>query len=105
MIAVTNEDKILLILQQIQVDINELKQRVTSVETKLDTVDVKINSLDNTVVALDKKVNSVYDHTANLAEFRTETNVKLDVITDKLNAVEAVTKENLYDIAKLKLVK
>ncbi len=54
---------------------------------------------------IEKKLDAVYEQTAELTEFRTETNMKLDNISDKLNAVEAVTKENLYDIAKLKLIK
>ncbi|WP_053956050.1 hypothetical protein [Inediibacterium massiliense] len=78
-------------LQQI---LNELKS------IKTDVNDLKVGQ-----ERIEKKLDVVHDQTANLTEFRTEINIKLDNIDNKINAVEAVTKENLYDIAKLKLIK
>lgn len=47
---------------------------------------------------IEKKIDSVYDQTADLTEFRTDT-------TDKLDKLINVTKDNCYEIANLKIVK
>lgn len=54
---------------------------------------------------MEKKLDAVYDQTANLTEFRTEINAKIDTIQNDLNTVEVVTSKNWNDIAKLKAVK
>jgi prefoldin subunit 5 len=51
--------------------------------------------------SIEHKLNSVHDQTATLTEFRTEVNVKLEELKD----LKDVTKENCYDIAKLKAIK
>lgn len=50
---------------------------------------------------IEKKLDGVHEQTADLTEFRTEVNLKLDEIRD----LENVTKENCFDIAKLKAIK
>lgn len=76
-------------------NIEQLLQQIIESQNKTN------ERLDN----IEKKLDDVYDQTAVLTEFRTEANAKLDNISHKINAVEAVTKENLYDIAKLKLIR
>jgi hypothetical protein len=66
---------------------NLLKEELEPVKTKLDSIELKLNS--------------VHDQTAMLTEFRTEINIKLD----ELKELKEVTKENCYDIAKLKAIK
>lgn len=67
----------------------EIKERLTGIEKRLDSVEHTLNA--------------TYVQTARLTEFRTEANSKLAEISEKIIAIEAVTKENLFDIAKLKL--
>ena len=57
-----------------------------------------VTELKNDVKIINGKMDAIYNHTADLTEFRTEVNDKLDV----LNNVEEVTKINCYDIAKLR---
>ena len=47
---------------------------------------------------IEKKMDSVYDQTADLTEFRTDT-------TDKLDKLINVTKDNCFEIANLKIIK
>jgi len=76
-----NDEKILQLLTQIQSDVTEIKT----------------------------KVDSVIDQTANLTEFRTETNTKLDIISNDIEFLkhqDYQTKQDLFNIKRnLKLVK
>lgn len=71
------DNEILEILKQIQAEQQKTNERLERIE---------------------KKIDSVYDQTADLTEFRTDT-------TDKLDKLINVTKDNCYEIANLKIVK
>ncbi len=97
-----------LILEKLNSMDNEIKSinsRLSNLEKGQANLEKRQANLEAGQSRIEKKLDAVYEQTAELTEFRTETNMKLDNISDKLNAVEAVTKENLYDIAKLKLIK
>lgn len=47
---------------------------------------------------IEKKIDNVYDQTADLTEFRTDT-------TNKLNKLINVTKDNCFEISNLKIIK
>ena len=81
------EKEILEILKSIQLDIKGLKDEV--------------KDLKEGQKIIEKKLDGVVEQTAELLEFRTTVKTKLD----ELKEVEAVTKVNCYDIAKLKAVK
>lgn len=84
-----------------------------------DLLDMKLKPLQSDIKDLkdgqnriEKKLDAVYDQTADLTEFRTETKDKLNNISngvndikDTINTVEVVTSKNWNDIAKLKAVK
>ncbi len=73
------EDKILEILHRL--------------ETKIDD-----NSKD--IKEMKSKIDAVYNQTADLTEFRTQVNIKLD----ELRYLKNVTKVNCDDIAELKVI-
>ena len=52
-----------------------------------------------------QKINSVYDQTADLTEFRTETKQGIENIQKDINKLTNVTKTNCFDIADLKAVR
>lgn len=79
------EAKILEVLMSMQ---KESKEFRVEVNKRFDTIEAKIESIHN--------------QTADLTEFKTETNIKLDKILKEVTEVEEVTKVNCYDIAKLK---
>jgi hypothetical protein len=73
----------------------EILQALSSLlDEKLEPIVLKLDSIEH-------KLNSVHDQTAMLTEFRTEVNIKLEELKD----LKQVTKENCYDIAKLKAIK
>ena len=71
------DNEILEILKQIQAEQQKTNERLERIEKKMD---------------------SVYDQTADLTEFRTDT-------TDKLDKLINVTKDNCFEIANLKIIK
>lgn len=78
------DKEILELLKAIQSDINNMNERLTGLEEGQKRIE--------------KKLDSVYDQTADLTEFRTDTTSKLDKLIN-------VTKDNCYEIANLKIVK
>lgn len=76
--------EVLKVIQETQIEMNT---RLVRLESKVDNVE--------------KKLDGVVEQTANLLEFRTKVESKLD----ELKEVEEVTKVNCYDIAKLKAIK
>lgn len=53
------EEKILTILLDIQKDVKELKERVTSLEEKVDRLEKRIDSLEEKVDILEKRVDNL----------------------------------------------
>lgn len=85
--------------------LNQILKELKSVNQRLDKLEAGQGELKDNQANIEKKFDSVVEQTADLKEFKTETNTKLDTVIEKIGAIEAVTKENLYDIAKLKLIK
>lgn len=79
---------------------DSLESRFDSLESKVDFLEVNQRELSSDVKEIKSKIELVYDQTAYLTEFRTEVNTKLD----QLKVLENVTKENCYEIAKLRAV-
>ncbi|MCI6190271.1 MAG: hypothetical protein MR691_10090 [Clostridium sp.] len=96
------------LLKQILSKLDSMETKMNSMETKMESMETKINSMESDIKELkdgqeriEEKIETIYDQTANLTEFKTEVNIKLDELCD----VENVTKLNCYEIAKLKSVK
>ena len=111
----------------------KLDDKVTKLDDTVAKLDDKVAKLDDTVAKLDDKVTkledgqnelkadvkylkqmtkAIFDQTADLTEFRTETkqslekiNEKIDNLSSDLALVEVVSAKNMGDIAKLKLIK
>lgn len=101
------ETEILKILKEMQgsiqiigTKVDSLESRFDSLESKVDFLEVNQRELSSDVKEIKSKIELVYDQTAYLTEFRTEVNTKLD----QLKVLENVTKENCYEIAKLRAV-
>lgn len=78
------DNEILEILKQIQAEQQKTNERLERIE---------------------KKIDNVYDQTADLTEFRTETKQGIENIQKDVNRLTNVTKTNCFDIADLKAVK
>lgn len=83
-----NEEKILAILERMSGEIADLKTGQARLEARMDTIEAKVDTIKSDTAA-------IFEQTANLTEFQTE-------ITDKMDDVLAVVKENTYDITRLK---
>ena len=82
------------ILKEILSGINDLKKEQIKTNERLTNLELGQERLE-------KELDSVIEQTANLTEFRTEVNEKLE----NLKELKAVTKENCYEIAKIKAIK
>lgn len=89
------------ILKEILNGINGLKSDVNDLKKEQIKTNERLTNLEFGQERLEKKLDSVMDQTANLTEFRTEVNEKLE----NLKELKAVTKENCYEIAKIKAIK
>ena len=89
------------ILKEILNGINDLKSDVNDLKKEQIKTNERLTNLALGQERLEKKLDSVMDQTANLTEFRTEVNEKLE----NLKELKAVTKENCYEIAKIKAIK
>ena len=76
-------------------EVIELLQKLVKGQEEL-KVDVK---------ELKEKIDNIYNQTADLTEFKTEVNTKLDVLNDNISNIEIVTANNWADIARLKKAK
>lgn len=85
------DNEILEILKQIQAEQKQTNERLTKLEEGQQRIE--------------KKLNSIYDQTADLTEFRTETKQGIENIQKDVNRLTNVTKTNCFDIADLKAVK
>jgi peptidoglycan hydrolase CwlO-like protein len=114
-----NEEKILSMLERITDDVSELKTgqrriearldnleskvdnletKVDNLESKVDNLDVRVCNLEDKVVEMSKRVEIIFDETANLRVFKT-------AISEKVDQFVNVAKENTVDIYRLKLAK
>ncbi|MGM9977897.1 MAG: hypothetical protein ACI33J_03780 [Clostridium sp.] len=89
------------LLKQILIKLDSMENKINSMETKINFIESDIKELKDGQERIEEKIETIYDQTANLTEFKTEVNMKLDELCD----VENVTKLNCYEIAKLKSVK
>lgn len=83
------------ILKQILSEVKDLKEGQLRLEGRFDKLEGKFEEMSEShkklvekVDIMDHKLDAVYNQTANLTEFRTETIMKLDVMLDNLNTVE-----------------
>lgn len=89
------------LLKQILIKLDSMENKINSMETKINFIESDIRELKDGQERIEEKIETIYDQTANLTEFKTEVNIKLDELCD----VENLTKLNCYEIAKLKSVK
>lgn len=89
------EKEMLELLKGMAENINSLTMEVK--ELKAGQEELKVD-----VKELKEKINNVYNQTADLTEFKTEVNAKLDTLHDNISNVEIVTATNWADIARLK---
>lgn len=107
------------VLQQVLLELKNVASRLDGIDNRFDNIDNHLAGIDNRLEAIDNRLTSVevelkevhrktdiiYNQTANLTEFRTETNQNFTSLRRDMTAVEAVTAKNWSDIAHLKAIK
>ena len=103
------DKEILELLHSMAENINELKVGQKETNKRLDKIEVsqeetnkRLDKIEIDVKELKEKIDNVYNQTADLTEFKTEVNTKLDVLNDNISNIEIVTANNWADIARLK---
>lgn len=111
-----NEDKILMILEQMQGDMKEMQSDIKEMQSDMKLVKTQLKEhgemLNSLKVAsefhkadIDNLTYQVINITGELKSEIKETNLKIDAIAKDLNFVEIATGKNITDIAYLKSVK
>ena len=93
-----NEERILALLEQLTCAVSGIKADVSGLKTEVSGITCAVSGIKEKLDALTEKVDVIYDQTALLTEFKTE-------ITHKIDDLIIVTKENTYDITRLKAVR
>jgi chromosome segregation ATPase len=92
-------------INNMKADINDMKTDVNNVKTDMSNMKSDIEEVKVSQSRMEKKLDAVFDQTANLTEFKTEVSGKLDSIATDLGTIELVTSKNWNDLARLKAVK
>ena len=126
----TNEEKILNLLQEMQSDMQHMQSDITDMKTEITGMKTEITGMKTEITGmkteitgmkteitgmkteitdikasqnrLEKKLDDVYNQTADLTEFRTEANTKLDKISDDIEFLKHEEYQTKQDIFKLK---
>lgn len=86
-----------------------MEDLIKQIINKLDSLDNKISNIETGQIRIEKKLEAIYDHTADLTEFRTSTNDNLNEIKKDVSFVKHKLHQNeeeIFDIKTyMKLVK
>ena len=84
-----NEEKILSILERM--------------DARLDKLEAGQAKLEAGQAEIIKEVKAIREQTEHLTEFEAKTDINFKKITNNINTLKQITKDNLYDIAELKI--
>lgn len=88
------------ILKAINNNISSLQQDINTIKINIDDLTTKANKIDERLSTVEHKIDIIYDQTINLTEFKTHIEEK----ANEVSILNGVTKDNCYDIAKLKAI-
>ena len=89
-------------LEQIISEIGKTNNRLDGIYNRLDGMEDKISHLEKGQKELGESVNILIERSANTDSKLDKIESKITELTGETKNLEAVTKENLFDIAKLK---
>lgn len=86
-----------------------MEQILNQILSKLNNIEKNQESMQSDLADIKNKINSVYDQTADLTEFRTETTDKLNIVSQDIKFVKhkiQETEEDMFAIqTHLKIIK
>ncbi|TCX51103.1 hypothetical protein C1I38_11115 [Dehalobacter sp. 12DCB1] len=80
---------------------NGIDQQFNGIDQQFDGIDQRLDSMDQRLCKVEHKLDVVVEQTAGLMEFRTETNHKLDKISDDQKSIIQVLGEHEISIRSL----
>ena len=80
-------------------------ERLDTIESEQKKTNERLANLENSQQRIEKKMDAIYDHTADLTEFRTETKHSFENIQKNVDRLANITTTNCLDIADLRAVK
>lgn len=86
-------------------ELEPIKETIKDIQAEQKKTNERLTSLEDGQKRIEKKIDTIYDQTADLTEFRTETKQGIENIQKDINKLTNVTKTNCFDIADLKAVK
>lgn len=81
---------------------NQILEILKQIQSEQVKTNERLGKLEEGQGRIEKKLDAVYEQTADLTEFRMETKQSIDALRKDINAVINVTKSNCYDITYLK---
>ena len=82
--------------------VDATEKKVDATEKKVGTIENKIDVVEKKVDTVVKKLDAVCEQTANLMEFRTEVNAKLDIIVEDNKSIHELLGEHEVSIRTLR---
>jgi chromosome segregation ATPase len=102
-----NEEKILNLLTQMQDQMNNMQSQMNTMQSDIKSLKENQTSMQSDISEIKNKVTAINDQTADLTEFHTETNFKLNKLSgdlDFLTHKEFQTEKEMFHL-KRKLTK
>lgn len=94
----TNEEFQRLILEKL----GNLEEEVSEIKEEVLEIKEEVSGIKKDQVEIRKSLQATVDQTAELSEFRSEVNEKLDSLQQDIHAMEIITSKNWSDIAIMK---
>ncbi|MCT4592734.1 MAG: hypothetical protein N4A57_00450 [Anaeromicrobium sp.] len=96
-------------ISDMKTDISSMKTEISDIKIEMSDMKIEISDLKTGQARIEKKLDSVYEQTAELTEFREETSSEFYKIHNSLDFIkyqESETKEDLFKLKKnLKIIK
>ena len=84
------EQEILNVSKEMQLSIREVQTNIKEIKQDVSELKERVTTLENRTERLESKVNSISKQTADLVEFKAETNRKLDMILNGKFVLERI---------------
>ena len=89
-------------LRELKADVSGLKGGQNSLKEGQNSLRAEVNSLKEGQIRIEKKLDAVYNQTADLTEFRTEVNMKLNSLLEDNKSFHEIVGEHEVSIRTLR---
>ncbi|QXM05445.1 hypothetical protein [Crassaminicella indica] len=86
------------LLQQLLNEVKNINEKLSSMDTEIKTINQRLKNLEQGQDRIEQKLNITHDQVFRNTE-------GINSIKEEIGILEAITKENTFDITKLKLIK